>query len=493
MASTSTPHGAAVLRIPAGNPELREAVADADVEVAGVGPTGVESLAPLVTATSDGRTAFHPACSPERAAAAAADLAEGAIDDGAAATVAAHDADAATMPRPALGGLDVGVRHVLGGAGWRRPADPDDHAAAGGFVAAESEAVLGAAESLRGRGWGDWRHDEPVVDDWRAMHEDARSPAVVANAHGNDSDRLLCESVPFEVLEGACHVASVVDASSVVVYVCTGAEAAAERVREAAEAYPDPPAPIAVETGPDVYRAAEPTMALEAIEGNHRLEARLRRPDSLPTLAGRPALIHTARTLAQLAVALRTDEPPTTRLVSVGGDVEAPATVELPTEDSLETALDAVELSDGFKAACVGGRFGGVTDSLAVAPEPAALADADLGTEGIVEVLGSQRCVLSFVGGRTQFAGDANCGRCVPCREGSKQLTTLLRDVYDGECDRDGIAELVRTMTDTSLCEFGVNAGRPARTALSAFGEEVAAHAEGRCPAGACPDPAEVT
>jgi NADH-quinone oxidoreductase subunit F len=61
-----------------------------------------------------------------------------------------------------------------------------------------------------------------------------------------------------------------------------------------------------------------------------------------------------------------------------------------------------------------------------------------------------------------------------------------LRDVFDGEVDRDGIAELVRTMTGASLCAFGVQAGRPARTALSAFDEEVAAHADGRCPTGAC-------
>jgi NADH-quinone oxidoreductase subunit F len=474
-----------VLRVPAGDPTLREAVADAEVAVRSVGPTGIGSLAPLLTATCDGRTALYPACPPERAADVAATLASGTLAEKPAAAVVSHDADARTLPRHALAGLDLGERRVLGGAGWRRPTNPDDHRAAGGFVGAEAGEVIDTATTLRGRGWGDWHHDEPVVEGWRMLHDDDRAPAVVVNAHG-PLDAHLAESVPFEVLEGACDLARAVDANRVVVYCSAAAETATDRVRDAADAYPDPPAPVAVETGPDVYRAAEPTMALEAIEGNHRLEARLRSPGSLPTLVDRPALVHTARTLAHLAVAVRTGEAPATRLVSVTGDVAEPAIVELPAEGTLETALDAVDLANGFKAACVGGRFGGLTDSLDLAPTPERLADADLGTEGSVEVLGRERCVLCFVGRRTRFAAEANCGRCVPCREGAKQLVGRLRDVFDGEVDRDGIAELVRTMTGASLCAFGVQAGRPARTALTAFDEEVAAHADGRCPTGAC-------
>ena len=234
-------------------------------------------------------------------------------------------------------------------------------------------------------------------------------------------------------------------------------------------------------------------MALEAIEGNHRLEARLRRPDEVaPTLHERPALVHTARTLAHLAVGVRTDEVPSTRVVTVSGDVEAPATVELPETASLDVALDAVQLPDGFKAACVGGRFGGLTESLDVPVDPDALADADLGTEGTVEVLGDGRCILEFVGKRTQFAADTNCGRCVPCREGSTQLTELLRDVYDGDYDAPSIEELVRVMDGSSICEFGVNAGRPARTAMDAFDAEFLAHADGRCPTETCFEAPEV-
>jgi NADH-quinone oxidoreductase subunit F len=364
-------------------------------------------------------------------------------------------------------------------------------------VDADPDTVLDAAADLRGRGWGDWRREEPVGPLWeRVADSDAETgPALVVNAHGTDrgttADALLLASAPFEVLEGANAMGRVVDASEVVVYASETDEQAVETVREAVEAYPDPAAPMSVVTGPPVYRAAEPTMALEAIEGADRLEARLRRPDALPALGGgrasdgRPALVHTARTLGQLATSLRQNGDHT-RLVTVAGDVDAPATVELAGDEPLSAAVDAVEPAGEVDAACVGGRFGGLTDSLDVVADPDALADADLGTDGRVELLAADRCVLEFVGRRAQFAADANCGRCVPCREGATQLADLLRGVYDGDYDPAGIEELTRVMDGTSACDFGVDAARPARTAVARFDDILAAHAEGRCPAGSC-------
>ncbi len=548
--------GRPVVRVPAGRPAVedaaRDAVGDADVTVAGVGPTGLGSLDPLVTATADGRTALYGQCTPERAADVAAALAADPTAGGVAAestgdeaptAVVEHDPDAATFPVPADTLLDVGTRRLLAGCGWHRPTEPADHAAAGGFVDADSDTVLDAAADLRGRGWGDWRHDEPVAPTWRDVRDggalaadagDAASgnradgdAAVVVNAHGNPADALLLEGVPFGPLEGAALLARAVDADRVVVYASEADETALERARAAADAYPD--ASFEVVAGPAVYRAAEPTMALEAIEGNHRLEARLRHPGHVPTLDESPALVHTARTLTALADKVRAGERENghraggrergnsdsdrhggrgrgnsdsdrhgdhetaapTRLVTVAGDVETPATVELAATATLDAALAAVETTGAVKAAAVGGRFGGLTSSLAVAAAPDALADADLGTEGVVELLAEDRCVVEFVGRRARWAADANCGRCVPCREGTTQLTELLRDVYDGDYDPAAIEELLRVMDATSVCGFGPGAARPTRTAIAAFEAEFRAHADGRCPAGACFDRAE--
>lgn len=481
MTHTTTGDGV-VLRLPA---EMQKPDVPAAVTVARVGPTGIGTADPVVTVTDGGRTAVHTNCTGEDVADIAAAVSrEGLPADGADA-VLDHEPDTTEFPAPIpeLPGFEHG-RQVLAGCGWRRPTDPEDHAAAGGFADVGTAAVWDAAGAVVGRGWGDRSQDAPLDPTWEVAREAAGSAVVVVNAHGSPPDALLLESVPFEVLEGASAAARAVGADAVLVYASAADGRALSRAREAVEAYPDPAAPMDVVEGPPEYRAAEPTMALEAIEGNHRLEARLRPPGPEEVgLHGRPTLVHTARTLAHLAVGLRADGTDS-RLVTVTGEVDAPATVELSGSE-LRTALPAAGV-DGFKAACVGGRFGGLTASLDVAPGPEALTDAGLGTGGTVEILGEGECVVDFVARRAAFASAENCGRCVPCREGTTQLAELLEDVSDGADERAKIAELQRVMRTTSICDFGVNAGRPARTAMEAFETEFEAHAGGECPAGVC-------
>ncbi|MFC7192364.1 hypothetical protein ACFQL7_22815 [Halocatena marina] len=128
------------------------------------------------------------------------------------------------------------------------------------------------------------------------MHETTGDPIVVVNGNESDDhadgDRLLLESAPLEVLDAALATATVLDASDVVVYTNETWTIACERVQNAATALVDAVATeisIRVVTGPDEYKAGEPTMALEAIEGNHRLEARRQPLDRANTasMAGR--------------------------------------------------------------------------------------------------------------------------------------------------------------------------------------------------------------
>lgn len=473
------------------DPDLRAALSDSHGTVAEVGPTGVPSVEPLVSVTDSAQTAVFSRCSTE-----SANTVSQALTDGvetafeAADTVVQHDTE--QIPTPPVSGLDAGDRTVLALVGWVRPTEPDDYEAAVGFDDSPRDRIDELGSDIRGRGWGDWCQDSPLRSSWQTARQGNGTPTVVVNAHGNRADTLLLSSSPFAVLDGANAVSRAIDADRVVVYCSAADETATERVKTATERYPDPETAFDVVTGPPVYRAAEPTMAIEAIEGNHRLEARLRPPG--PDGVGidrQPTVVHTARTVAHLAAALHRGEPSATRIVSVLGDVADPATVELPESAPLSDALDAVELDGEFKAACVGGQFGGLTTSLDARLDPESLSSAGLGTEGVVEVLSSDRCVVEFVGKRAQFAAETNCGRCVPCREGTTQLTELLRDIYDGEYDRDGIEELVTVMESSSICSFGVEAGRPTRTAIEAFESEFLAHADGRCPTGSCPQPME--
>ncbi|WP_101298179.1 NADH-ubiquinone oxidoreductase-F iron-sulfur binding region domain-containing protein [Halegenticoccus soli] len=479
--------------------------AASSVPVVAVGSAGAAGLDPLVLLTRDGTTAFHAAPSPERAAALVSDLEDGGVPAEGADAVVAHAPDAATLPRPETGPLAVGRRRVLGPCGW---ADPTNSGALADGSAAliadrEGDDALDrlSAAGLLGRGRGDGSTDEPVADQWKLAREAGGDPVVVVNAHEADpsaaGDGTLLEGATARVLDGALAVRALVGATDVVVYLNEADDLARERVGETVDSAVAAGAvdadEIDVVAGPDRDIAGEMTMALESMEGNDRLEARLRPPrPSEYGLYGRPTIIHTPRTLAQVRAALvdpdhldPDDADPGTRLVTVAGDVGAPATVELSTGERLGNALDAVDRG-GFKFASVGGRFGGLTRALDLPASAPALAASGLGTNGVVEVFGRDRCVVALVGARARFASEENCGRCVPCREGSKQLTNLLRGVYDGDYEAGRLRELARAMRETSVCEFGIEAQRPVATAVDEFGGEFRAHADGRCPSGEC-------
>ncbi|WP_435320680.1 NADH-ubiquinone oxidoreductase-F iron-sulfur binding region domain-containing protein [Haloarchaeobius sp. TZWSO28] len=465
------------------------------VPVVATGPTGIEGIEPLVLATLDGRTAVFTAGTGPVVREAVALLDEGTLPVDGSDFVVDHGETPETLPLPADGPLAVGRRELLGPCGWVDPVAPHDYE----FVSTNQDAGDVLDIGLLGRGRGDATADAPVAAAWEQAREADGDPVIVVNAHEADNrpraDRTLLESTPLAVLDGAVAVARYVDASDLVVYLTEADEHLRTRLHEALDASADDLSIVPeVVVGPDEYRAGAPTTALEAMEGADRLEPRLQPPPpSEYGLHGRPTVIHTPRTVAQVRRALL--EPtafdpdaadPGSRLVTVCGDVAAPATVELPPGGSLETVRDAVEPTAGFGFACVGGVLGGFTRDLSVAPTSQALASASLGTDGVVEFLAEATCVVATAGDRARFAAEENSGRCVPGREGTTQLTDLLRGVYDGRFDPETIRELGRVMRRSANCQIGRQAPRPAITAMDEFGAAFRAHAEGRCPAGSC-------
>lgn len=470
----------------------RETVDGGDVRVVETGPTGLEVPEPLALATAGGRTAFLPDPDGSTVRGAVEELAAGELPGGT--WTVDHDPGRRTLPQPVAGPLSVGRRRVLGPCGWVDPTAPADYA----FVSPDRDAG-DCPVDLLGRGRGDAVADESASDAWERARESEGDPVVVVNAHETDdrprADRTLLAGAPLTVFDGAAAVAAHVGATDLVVYLAAGDDLLAERVREAADAATATlPVEPQVVAGPDEYRAGAPTCALEAMEGADRIEPRLQPPTPAEHgLHGRPTVVHTPRTLAQVRAALA--EParfdpdatdPGTRLVTVTGDVAAPATVELPPGATLDAASEAVDLEGAYKMACVGGPLGGLTRSLEVAVGARSLAAAGLGTDGVVELLTERRCVVAAAGRRARFASEENSGRCVPGREGTEQLTALLRDVYGRDYEPETIRELGRVMRASANCRIGAHAPRPAMTAMETFGAEVRAHAEGRCPAGVC-------
>ncbi|RDI71344.1 NADH-ubiquinone oxidoreductase-F iron-sulfur binding region domain-containing protein [Halopelagius longus] len=468
-----------------------------DVTVVETGPTGADRWEPLVLCTLDGRTAYHPSCDGSRAKRLVETLESGSLPTDGAAAVVEHGDSPDSLPTPEDGPLSVGRRRVLARCGWAAADDAPDPVP---VADAESVHERVAEVGLLGRGRGDAHRDEPIADAWETAREEDGDPVVVVNANDRDprshADPLLLESDPASVVEAAALTADAVGATDVVVYT-TADEFLRRRVREAVDALIEEDrldARPQVVAGPDRYIAGEPTIALEALEGSDRIEARLTPPSpAVHGLYGRPTLVHTPRTFAQVRLALSNpeafdpdDADPGTRLVSVTGDVDSPATVELPTGGSMSAVRDAVEFEGSPKMAVVGGQFGGFTTHLDHTISSPALDAANLGTEGIVELFDEDKCPVATAGKRARFAQDENCGRCAPCREGTKQLVNLLREVYDGDYDDDMIRELARTMRATSTCGFGRSAGRTVDTAMNAFETEFRVHADGRCPAGEC-------
>lgn len=482
-----------------GNPRRRRLLDAArevtDEAVIGTGPTGITALEPLVLVTADGKTAFLP--QPDEM-----EVQETlrAVNDVRAPENAfehvTHNGDTGRLPTPESGPLSVGTRRVLAPCGWVDPTDPSDIQLVSGDHETDKLAEIG----VRARGRGDAVADDPCHPAWEQARATDGDPVVVINANEADhrprGDRTLLLGAPLTVLDGAAAVASHVDAEDVVIHLNEADEHVRTQVEKAVDGIRgELPVDIDGITGPDEYRAGAPTAALEALEGADRIEPRLQPPSPAEYgLYGRPTIVHTPRTVAQVRQTMLTPDQfdadaddPGTRLVTVTGDVTAPATVEIPTTGTLTTARDAVEVDGQFKMACVGGPLGGLTRNLQLSPSAPSLSAAGLGTDGVVELLTERRCPVALAGERARFAASENSGRCVPGREGTMQLTELLRDVYDGSFESGKIQELGRVMQRSANCQIGAHAPRPVLTAIEEFGSEFRAHADGDCPAGNCP------
>jgi NADH-quinone oxidoreductase subunit F len=460
------------------------------VPVVRTGPTGIREQDPLVMTTSEGRTAFFGDPAPSVVRDLVATLEDGTVPTDGADAVVEHDPEITTLPVPETGPLSVGCRLVLGPCGWVDPLDPTDWS----FAATERDAGTVTDAGLLGRGRGDAAADAPVADVWETVRTADGAPVVVGNANNADetsrADETLLAGAPLAVLDGMAAVAEHVGADDAVLCLNETDTGLHQQLRDAIDAAADvlPVVPQLV-AGPDEYRAGAPTAALEALEGADRIEPRIQPPTPAEHgLYGRPTVVHTPRTFAHVRHAIQESPAPDcrSRLFTVTGDVTQPATIELPSNATLAATRDAVEMVGSFKMACVGGVLGGITRHLDVAPTARSLQAADLGTDGIVELLNDDRCSVATAGERAKFAARENSGRCVPGREGTQQLTELLREIYQGSFETDKIRELGRVMTRSSNCQIGAHAPRPVTTAIDEFEPEFRAHTDGRCPSGSC-------
>ncbi len=264
---------------------------------------------------------------------------------------------------------------------------------------------------------------------------------------------------------------------------------------------------IELRLGAGAFVCGEETALMTSIEG-HRGEPRPRPP--FPAVKGlwqRPTLLNNVETYANITwilnhgwekyAAIGTAKSKGTKVFALGGKITNTGLVEVPMGTTLRTIVE--DIGGGcpngkkFKAAQTGGPSGGcIPASLIDTPidyDSLAAIGSMMGSGGLI-VMDEDNCMVDIAKFFLEFIIDESCGKCTPCRIGTKRLYDLLCKITEGNGtleDLDTIEELCHHLKASSLCALGQSAPNPVLSTLTHFRDEYIAHVvEKRCPAGVC-------
>jgi NADH-quinone oxidoreductase subunit F/NAD(P)H dehydrogenase (quinone)/NADP-reducing hydrogenase subunit HndC len=373
---------------------------------------------------------------------------------------------------------------------------------------------------LRGRGGAGF----PTGLKWEFA---SRSPGevkyVLCNADEGDPgafmDRSILEADPHAVLEGMIIAAKAINAHQGYIYARTEYPLAIRRLNIAiqqAREYGLLGQNI-LDTGfdfdIDVYQGAgafvcgEETALMRSIEGKRGMP-RPRPP--FPALKGlfeKPTVLNNVETLAnvpqiilnggQWYASVGTETSKGTKVFALSGDVNNIGLVEVPMGTKLRTII--YEIGGGvpgkkkFKAVQLGGPSGGcVPEAHLDTPvdyEAIAKVGAIVGSGGMI-VMDETTCMVDMARFFIDFTQDESCGKCTPCREGTRRLLQLLEKICEGRGEPEDIVKLEKlsqVIKESSLCGLGQTAPNPVLSTLRYFRDEYEAHVyEKRCPAKRC-------
>ena len=264
---------------------------------------------------------------------------------------------------------------------------------------------------------------------------------------------------------------------------------------------------IELRLGAGAFVCGEETALMTSIEGK-RGEPRCRPP--FPALKGlfqKPTVLNNVETYANIPQiflkgadwfrSIGTEKSPGTKVFALGGKINNTGLVEVPMGTTLREVVE--EIGGGipgghqFKAAQTGGPSGGCI--------PASLIDTPLdydsliaigsmmGSGGLI-VMDETTCMVDIAKFFLEFTVDESCGKCTPCRVGTKRLLEILNKITSGNGtleDIDKLEELCYYIKENSLCGLGQTAPNPVLSTLKYYRDEYIAHVtEHRCPAGAC-------
>ena len=262
-----------------------------------------------------------------------------------------------------------------------------------------------------------------------------------------------------------------------------------------------------IKLGAGAFVCGEETALMTSIEGN-RGEPRPRPPyPAVKGLFGKPTTENNVETFANIPAIIRnggewfasmgTEKSKGTKVFALGGKIAKTGLVEIPMGTTLRDII--YEIGGGipggkkFKAAQTGGPSGGCI--------PASLIDTPIdydnltaigcmmGSGGLI-VMDEDNCMVDIAKFFLDFTVDESCGKCTPCRVGTKRLREMLDKITDGKAtleDLDKLEELCHYIKDNSLCGLGQTAPNPVLATLKFFRDEYVAHVvDKKCPAGVC-------
>lgn len=426
-------------------------------------------------------------------------------------------------------------RTVLSECGHIDPENIDEYIAHAGYEAARIALVEMTpatvceemmASWLRGRGGGGF----PTGRKWQlTLDQPGSKKYVICNADEGDPgafmDRSVMEGNPHAVIEGMMIAARAIGADEGVIYCRAEYPLAVKRMRKAiADARQlgilgenlfnsgcnfD----VNVMEGAGAFVCGEETALIASIEGKRGMPSPKPPFPAESGLFGKPTVINNVETLACVPLIIRngaqwfrsqgTAKSPGTKTFALTGHVANTGLIEVPFGTSLREIIFNIgggitddrgrPMPDGFKAVQIGGPSGGclIEEHLDLPIDFDSLLDkgAMVGSGGLV-VMNQNTCMVSIARFFMQFTQNESCGKCVLCREGTRQMLSMLDDIMAGKADETtliNLEKLAHAVARGSLCGLGKTAPNPVLSTLRYFRAEYEAHVyQKRCPAGQC-------
>ena len=373
---------------------------------------------------------------------------------------------------------------------------------------------------LRGRGGGGF----PTGRKWRftAANRGGKSYVVCNGDEGDPGafmDRSIMEGDPHKLLEGMAIAAFAIGADEGYIYVRAEYPLAIKRLRKAIADAEERhflgenimgsnfSFTLHIKEGAGAFVCGEETALIASIEGERGMPRPKPPFPANKGLFGRPTLINNVETLANVPVIILkgadwfaqmgTETSKGTKTFALTGEVNNTGLIEVPMGTTLrEIVFDiggGIRGGKKFKAVQIGGPSGGcLTEEHLDLPmdyDSLIKAGAMVGSGGLV-VMAENTCIVEVARFFMNFTQNESCGKCVPCREGTKNMLKILEKIVAGKGemkDLDTLEELAHAVKDGSLCGLGKTAPNPVLSTLKYFRDEYIAHIrDKKCPAGVC-------